>query len=547
MTYCEVLYKIEINVEGCRKVENLHLKKDNGGIEMKRMKRLVTWLTVLCLALSMSLTAFTTSDATPDVATAREGVLQINLVYEDQSGTQYVLQNGSGFLIGAADGAKTVITNYHVVSLADEDRDTWSEYFGVDFWNTNNITLRIYVVVKRDVMIEASYVNGSEQTDFAILELSQAIYDRTPLKLADSDEVVETQNVYALGFPWVTSEVQDDQVYTSDDVTITNGIVGKFQTISNINYILHNAALGHGNSGGPLVDSNGNVIGVNTLYSDADSASNYYYSISINEIREVLDALGIVYETAGSTTTSTVTTEEPTDDDDTVVVEEPVVTEEPTTPATTEVVEPELEEEESSGPNMLLIGGIIAVVVIIIVVIIIVVTSSGKKKKREAAARQAQMQSQMPNRPPVQPAPQQQRPQSAPVPPQPPHGMTMDASAGETSVLGSGAGETSVLSSNMQPAATLIRRKNGETADIRKASFAIGRERQKVDFCVPDNNSVGRTHANIICKGGVYYIVDNNSTNFTYVNGNKIGPNQEVKLNSGDKIKLADEEFEFRM
>ncbi|MCC8164427.1 MAG: FHA domain-containing protein [Lachnospiraceae bacterium] len=195
---------------------------------------------------------------------------------------------------------------------------------------------------------------------------------------------------------------------------------------------------------------------------------------------------------------------------------------------------------------MLLIGGIIAVVVIIIVVVIIVVILSGKKKKREAAARQAQMQGQMPNRPPVQPAPQQ-RPQSAPVPPQPPHGMTMDAGAGETSVLGSGAGETSVLSGNMQPAATLIRRKNGETARISKASFAIGRERQKVDFCVPDNNSVGRTHANIICKGGVYYIVDNNSTNFTFVNGNKIGPNQEVKLNSGDKIKLADEEFEFRM
>ncbi len=505
---------------------------------MKRMKRLVTWLAVLCLELSMSMTAFATSDATPDVATAREGVLQINLVYEDQSGAQYVLQNGSGFLVGAADGAKTVITNYHVVSLADEDRDAWSEYFGVDFWNTNNITMRIYVVVKRDVMIEASYVNGSEQTDFAILELSQAIYDRTPLDLADSDEVVETQNVYALGFPWVTSEVQDDQVYTSDDVTITNGIVGKFQTISNINYILHNAALGHGNSGGPLVDSNGNVIGVNTLYSDADSASSYYYSISINEIREVLDALGIVYGTADGVDPGP--DPEPEPEPDPEPEPEPDPEPEPEPEPTPDPV------EEETGSNMLLIGGIIAVVVIIIVVVIIVVILSGKKKKREAAARQAQMQGQMPNRPPVQPAPQQ-RPQSAPVPPQPPHGMTMDAGAGETSVLGSGAGETSVLSGNMQPAATLIRRKNGETARISKASFAIGRERQKVDFCVPDNNSVGRTHANIICKGGVYYIVDNNSTNFTFVNGNKIGPNQEVKLNSGDKIKLADEEFEFRM
>ena len=124
----------------------------------------------------------------------------------------------------------------------------------------------------------------------------------------------------------------------------------------------------------------------------------------------------------------------------------------------------------------------------------------------------------------------------------------MDTGAGETSVLGGGAGETSVLGGGaMQPAATLIRKKNGETATITKQMFIIGKERNKVDFCVPDNNSVSRNHANIVCKGGVYYIVDKNSTNFTFVNGNKINPNQEVKLNSGDKIKLADEEFEFRM
>lgn len=124
----------------------------------------------------------------------------------------------------------------------------------------------------------------------------------------------------------------------------------------------------------------------------------------------------------------------------------------------------------------------------------------------------------------------------------------MDTGAGETSVLGGGAGETSVLGGGaMQPTATLIRKKNGETANITKPLFIIGKERQKVDFCIPDNNSVSRNHANIVCKGGIYYIVDKNSTNYTFVNGNKINPNQEVKLNSGDKIKLADEEFEFRI
>ena len=136
----------------------------------------------------------------------------------------------------------------------------------------------------------------------------------------------------------------------------------------------------------------------------------------------------------------------------------------------------------------------------------------------------------------------------APAAPVPPTFGAMDTGVGETSVLGGGAGETSVLGGgSMQPTATLIRKKNGEIANIAKPMFVIDKERQKVDFCIPDNNSVSRKHANIVCKDGIYYIVDNNSTNYTFVNGNKINPNQEVKLNSGDKIKLADEEFEFRM
>lgn len=520
---------------------------------MKRMKKVISLLAAFCMVLSLSLTAFASADASPAVAKSREGVLQINLVYEDQSGNSYVLQTGSGFLIGAATGATTVITNYHVVSLSDEDKEHWSNEFGVDFFNTNNITLKIKIVVKRDVVIDASYINGSEKTDFAILELSQAIYDRAPLKVADSDEVVETQNVYALGFPWATSVVQDDQVYTSDDVTITNGIVGKFQSVDDIKFILHNVNLGHGNSGGPLVNSNGDVVGVNTMFTDADDASHYYYSIAINEVAEVLDALGITYEKAGSAAEETEAAEEEPEETTT----EPAVPEnteteqtEPVTPVVEDPVVPadsqDVVEEPEGGMNMAMIGGIAAaaVVVIVIIIVVIVVSSKSKSKKKAGAIPPAGMG--MGNVPPVNPQTPPHAPQTPPV--FTPGTMPVDTGAGETSVLGGGAGETSVLGGgNVQPAATLTRRKNGETVKITKPLFIIGKERQKVDFCVPDNNSVSRNHANIICKGGVYYIVDKNSTNYTFVNGNKINPNQEVKLNSGDKIKLADEEFEFHL
>ena len=533
-----------------------------GGKVMKRMKKAVVWIVAVCLLLSVNITSLATSDATPPVAQAREGVLQIRLYYVDNNGNEHALQGGSGFLIGASTGATTVITNYHVIFPDSEQRTQYSEMFGVDFNNSNEINLRIKVVVKRDVEIEASYVNGSEQTDFAILELQQAIYDRAPLKLADSDQVVETQSVYALGFPSVTSAVQDDQVYTSDDVTITNGIVGKFQDVNNIGFILHNVSLGHGNSGGPLVNSEGNVIGVNTMFTDLDDASNYYYSIAINEIADVLDALGITYETAESSAaagteepeaqeTPAVTGEEPVPEEITegTGTEEPVpsVTEETTEPA----VQDEVEEivEVDAAPNYLLIGGSAAVVAIVVIVAVVGIVSAKKSKTRKSVPPAGGM--------PVNPSGlsgqaggmgHQPVNTGAPTPPFMPNTMPMDSGAGETSVLGGGAGETSVLGGGaMQPAAVLTRRRNNESVRITKPQFVIGRERQRVDFCIPDNDSVGRTHASIICKGGIYYIIDKNSKNFTFVNGNKISPNQEVKLNSGDKIKLADEEFDFQV
>ena len=505
---------------------------------MRKVKKVISLVAVICMLFAMNLTAFAASDATPAVAEARNGIIQVRLYYVDNAGNSYCLQTGSGFLLGASSGATTVITNHHVISLTDEDKAYWTETFGVDFFNSNEVNMEARVAVKRDVEIVTSYVNGSEQTDFAILELAQPIYDRAPLKVANSDELVETQNVYALGFPGAASTAEDDSVYTVEDVTISNGIVGKFQTINNIEFILHNAELGRGNSGGPLVDSNGAVVGVNTL-TYADDAARYYSSIEINEIASVLDALGIAYEKADGVAPAPEPTPEPTPEPAPAPepTPEPAPAAEPTpepTPAVAEVEE---------GSNMLLIGGIAGGVALVAVVVVLVVVLSKKNKKPVTPAAPISMGGPVPPVPPVPKAGQ------APVPPSFSNTMSMmDTGAGETSVLGGGAGETSVLGGGaMQPMATLIRKKNGETANITKPLFIIGKERQKVDFCVPDNNSVSRNHANIICKGGVYYLVDKNSTNYTFVNGNKLNPNQEVKLNSGDKIKLADEEFEFRV
>lgn len=511
---------------------------------MRTIKKLVSLLAAFCMVLTMNLTVFATSDATSGVADARKGVIQVRLYYVDDAGQSHWLQSGSGFLIGAGSGATTVITNHHVVTLPDHssdpdtlDKEKASLRFGVNFFNSNEVNMQVRVVVKRDVEINASYVNGSEQTDFAILELEQAIFDRNPLKLANSDELVETKPVYALGFPAVASRVEDDSVFTIEDVTITNGIIAKFQNINNIGFVLHNAQLGYGNSGGPLVDANGNVVGVNTLFY-GDDAGTYYSSVAINEIRGILDALGVTYENAdGAPTPEPVVDPQP-------VVEEVVEEVEPETVVTTEPVvdlgpEPVI-EEPAPGPNMGLIIGIGAAVVVILIIVVVVVSNSKKKNTKAPAAVPVSAT-------PVAPVPPAMP--NMPNRPTPPSfsGMPADSGAGETSVLGAGAGETSVLGgATSMLTATLIRKKNGETARISKPMFTIGKERQKVDFCIPDNTSISRVHVKILGKNGAFFIVDNNSTNYTYVNGNKVAANQEFKLNSGDKIKLADEEFEIR-
>ena len=78
-----------------------------------------------------------------------------------------------------------------------------------------------------------------------------------------------------------------------------------------------------------------------------------------------------------------------------------------------------------------------------------------------------------------------------------------------------------------------------------KILFRVGTERSFVDYCVTDNSAVSHSHADFINHEGTYYLRDNNSTNHTYLNGKMIPSNQEYPLENGDKIVLANEEFDF--
>lgn len=107
---------------------------------------------------------------------------------------------------------------------------------------------------------------------------------------------------------------------------------------------------------------------------------------------------------------------------------------------------------------------------------------------------------------------------------------------------------TSLLSEGPQITYPYLIRKNSfDRTDINKPVFRIGKERSYVDCFVANNNAVSRIHADIITKNNSFFVKDENSTNGTYVNGNRLSPNEEVQVFDGDIITFANEEFEFHI
>ena len=93
----------------------------------------------------------------------------------------------------------------------------------------------------------------------------------------------------------------------------------------------------------------------------------------------------------------------------------------------------------------------------------------------------------------------------------------------------------------------MCRLRTNETILIDKPVFRIGKENKYSDYVVRDNDKVSRSHADIITRGHRYFIMDLNSTNRTFINDRQIPARQEVEVYNGDQLKLADEEFEFRI
>jgi S1-C subfamily serine protease len=193
---------------------------------------------------------------------AGPGVVQISAL-NDAAGEQQAL--GSGFVI---DKAGHIVTNFHVVQGAGEIRVSFSG---------------------RDDSVAATLVGSDPSSDIAVLAVDLPATALTPLLLGDSDSVDVGDAVVAIGNPFGL------------DRTVTSGIVSAIQreiTAPNgfpIDHVIQtDAAINHGNSGGPLLDGNGQVIGVNSQIETGGYAEGNVgvgFAVPINTVKEVASQL----------------------------------------------------------------------------------------------------------------------------------------------------------------------------------------------------------------------------------------------------------------
>lgn len=165
---------------------------------------------------------------------------------------------GTGFII-TEDGY--IVTNQHVIENATEI----------------NVTIN-----EEDTPYKATVVGEDRDLDLAVIKI-ESTEPFTPLKLGDSDAIRVGEWVTAIGNPYGL------------DRTVTVGVIsatGRPLTIEDRNYrdlIQTDAAINPGNSGGPLLNLEGEVVGINTAVNS--QAQGIGFAISINTAKEVLDSL----------------------------------------------------------------------------------------------------------------------------------------------------------------------------------------------------------------------------------------------------------------
>ena len=190
--------------------------------------------------------------------------------------TSTATATGSGIII-SEDGY--ILTNNHVVDSSSSS----SSYSYYDLSVATSIKVKLSnKIYGEDSILDAKIVGKDSQTDLAVLKIDKT--GLTPAEFADSDASVVGEFVMAVGSP-----LGLDTTFTSGIISAVNREVesdgNKYICIQT------DAAINSGNSGGALVNSEGKVIGINTLKLSGTGVEGIGFAIPINSTLDITDQL----------------------------------------------------------------------------------------------------------------------------------------------------------------------------------------------------------------------------------------------------------------
>lgn len=261
------------------------------------MKKILTAVLALALCAAMLLPLHVCASGENPVPEAKKGVICITAgIYYGDDGQPRTYDGsygtGTGFGVGLSGKyADTFVTNCHVVA-----NDQMEHY------DTVYVCIDGASIYDKSTVIEAKVIYADPKVDLAIIQTASAVPGVTTLPLLPSESMETGDRVYALGFPGIADAVADSNQYTVEDITVTDGVLSRYLTSEGRKEIAHTADINSGNSGGPLINELGQVVGINThiLYSTAQNAAPDLrgYAIYIDYAMDALDQLGITYTDA---------------------------------------------------------------------------------------------------------------------------------------------------------------------------------------------------------------------------------------------------------
>ena len=209
-----------------------------------------------------------------DIDAAARGVVRVVIVASDGEEV-YPVSHGSGFAVTS----NTIVTNAHVVrdALADD-------------------TLRIGIVPSDGAdAVYGRVLNVSPRNDLALIRLTDDLR-LPPLALAGGQRV-DSGESYAVGYPMNVDRAQGlelSDVFESQPPVKSRGFLAGSRPSRSFDTLLHTAPIARGNSGGPLLDGCGRVLGVNSFGADSGgSDAEFFFAVSNRELRPFLRENGI--------------------------------------------------------------------------------------------------------------------------------------------------------------------------------------------------------------------------------------------------------------